>query len=535
MADPPFPLPPFPLSPLSPRHSEFRVSPVSSLKHRFGPGLKPARERPALAYPIPRSLSTLPAPSPQLPHIQAGPRHPPLWETARLNFLQSLIDYRIIIASPLHAPDTLPKTMAQPAPSISSSAAGRGSGMDPATRFRLALSFMSMPSTRDIKPTSDEKLLLYGLYKQALLGDCQGSRPAIWDVVGRQKWDAWSKFRGIGQTEAKIRYVDTLVQILKRHPERDQVLEYINVLQGVNDENIKDGYEVDSGDTSDNRDYNQRGAEEERGDAEEEEDDDDEEGEETEGEEEEEEEEKKEPGIGEGDRAYFERVEDAVEVEEEFQEAQERLTPLSDPSFSTSENEHPPLHPAPALPSRRPPSIASTARSYHSTTSQYKHLNRDKAESVSRWSQQVARSVRQVPAIPSSSLAPPPQTPGGRFTAAPPVLSRSRAPPALRRRPLPLVTNANAVVERGLEMLQTQIAALNERIDILRGGLEQRAERRLWLYRTLLGVLKAMMWHAFFDLVIGLLVFWWMLRRRHPLALILARSIRHAIMERFPP
>src|SRR5258707_1261880 len=40
-------------------------------------------------------------------------------------------------------------------------------------------------------PSNDELLDLYSLYKQASVGDVQGTRPGMLDFKGRAKYDAW--------------------------------------------------------------------------------------------------------------------------------------------------------------------------------------------------------------------------------------------------------------------------------------------------------------------------------------------------------
>lgn len=45
------------------------------------------------------------------------------------------------------------------------------------------------------RPTDEEMLELYGLYKQATMGDNTASKPWI-DLKGRAKWDAWEKRKG---------------------------------------------------------------------------------------------------------------------------------------------------------------------------------------------------------------------------------------------------------------------------------------------------------------------------------------------------
>ena len=42
----------------------------------------------------------------------------------------------------------------------------------------------------------DEMLKLYGLYKQATVGDVNTDRPGMLDFAGKAKWDAWSGNKG---------------------------------------------------------------------------------------------------------------------------------------------------------------------------------------------------------------------------------------------------------------------------------------------------------------------------------------------------
>lgn len=55
-------------------------------------------------------------------------------------------------------------------------------------------------------PGNDAKLQLYALYKQATVGDVQGKKPGFTDFVGKAKWDAWGKVKGLTPDEAKQRY-----------------------------------------------------------------------------------------------------------------------------------------------------------------------------------------------------------------------------------------------------------------------------------------------------------------------------------------
>ena len=64
------------------------------------------------------------------------------------------------------------------------------------------------------RPDNDTLLQLYALYKQATSGDVAGSRPGFTDFVGRAKYDAWDKLKGISKSSAMESYV-ALVQRLK--------------------------------------------------------------------------------------------------------------------------------------------------------------------------------------------------------------------------------------------------------------------------------------------------------------------------------
>jgi len=70
------------------------------------------------------------------------------------------------------------------------------------------------------KPSSVEMLQLYSMYKQATVGPATGKRPAMTDVKGRMKWDAWAALNTMDTHTAKQRYctlVDNLVPGWRPH------------------------------------------------------------------------------------------------------------------------------------------------------------------------------------------------------------------------------------------------------------------------------------------------------------------------------
>ena len=52
------------------------------------------------------------------------------------------------------------------------------------------------------KPSDDDLLQLYGLYKQATEGDASGPKPGFFDLVGRAKFEAWEELAGTSAEDA---------------------------------------------------------------------------------------------------------------------------------------------------------------------------------------------------------------------------------------------------------------------------------------------------------------------------------------------
>ncbi len=57
------------------------------------------------------------------------------------------------------------------------------------------------------RPSDEQLLELYALYKQATVGDVQGEEPGLFDFVGRAKYDAWAKRKGMTPEAARQAYI----------------------------------------------------------------------------------------------------------------------------------------------------------------------------------------------------------------------------------------------------------------------------------------------------------------------------------------
>ena len=65
------------------------------------------------------------------------------------------------------------------------------------------------------KPSDSEQLKLYGLFKQANKGDCTGSRPGMFSMVARAKYDAWKNNKGLSTDKAKEAYIKLVNKLLE--------------------------------------------------------------------------------------------------------------------------------------------------------------------------------------------------------------------------------------------------------------------------------------------------------------------------------
>ncbi|MCO5584127.1 hypothetical protein L7F22_038050 [Adiantum nelumboides] len=64
--------------------------------------------------------------------------------------------------------------------------------------------------------SDDDKRILYNLFKQGAVGDCNTSRPELLDLKAKAKWDAWSALKGKTKEEAMEDYITKVTQLQER-------------------------------------------------------------------------------------------------------------------------------------------------------------------------------------------------------------------------------------------------------------------------------------------------------------------------------
>ena len=71
--------------------------------------------------------------------------------------------------------------------------------------------------TLSARPSNDDLLELYASFKQATAGEAANAKkPGRFDLVGKAKYEAWTKLAGVSADDAKRRYVATVRRLLGR-------------------------------------------------------------------------------------------------------------------------------------------------------------------------------------------------------------------------------------------------------------------------------------------------------------------------------
>lgn len=70
------------------------------------------------------------------------------------------------------------------------------------------------------RPDNDTLLKLYGLYKQATIGNCNIPQPWAIQMEARSKWNAWNSHMNKTKNVAENEYVQLVEGLLKKDVEK---------------------------------------------------------------------------------------------------------------------------------------------------------------------------------------------------------------------------------------------------------------------------------------------------------------------------
>ena len=67
------------------------------------------------------------------------------------------------------------------------------------------------------RPSNEELLQLYSLFKQATEGDVTGDRPTGFDFKGIAKYDAWAELKGKTKEQSMQEYITLMDQLYQQY------------------------------------------------------------------------------------------------------------------------------------------------------------------------------------------------------------------------------------------------------------------------------------------------------------------------------
>uniref|UniRef100_A0A6J0SBI9 Acyl-CoA-binding domain-containing protein 7 n=1 Tax=Pogona vitticeps TaxID=103695 RepID=A0A6J0SBI9_9SAUR len=67
------------------------------------------------------------------------------------------------------------------------------------------------------RPTDDELRELYGLYKQATVGDINIDCPGMLDMKAKAKWEAWNLKKGLSKEDAMKAYISKANGMIEKY------------------------------------------------------------------------------------------------------------------------------------------------------------------------------------------------------------------------------------------------------------------------------------------------------------------------------
>ena len=67
------------------------------------------------------------------------------------------------------------------------------------------------------RPSNEELLQLYALYKQATEGDIRGDRPGGFDFKAIAKFDAWANVKGKSKEDSMKDYISTMARLYQQY------------------------------------------------------------------------------------------------------------------------------------------------------------------------------------------------------------------------------------------------------------------------------------------------------------------------------
>ena len=67
------------------------------------------------------------------------------------------------------------------------------------------------------RPSNEDLLNLYALFKQATEGDVHGEKPGMFDFKAAAKYSYWEKLQGMDSETAMNQYIELVEELVSKH------------------------------------------------------------------------------------------------------------------------------------------------------------------------------------------------------------------------------------------------------------------------------------------------------------------------------
>ncbi len=67
------------------------------------------------------------------------------------------------------------------------------------------------------RPSDEDLLILYGLYKQSTIGDCNTIEPGFFEFTEKSKWNSWNSYKGKGNQESMNLYIQKAKYVINNY------------------------------------------------------------------------------------------------------------------------------------------------------------------------------------------------------------------------------------------------------------------------------------------------------------------------------
>lgn len=66
-------------------------------------------------------------------------------------------------------------------------------------------------------PTTYDLQVLYGLYKQATVGDINIKKPEFLNFKEVKKWESWNSYKGLSKFDTEVKYIVYVNELIQKY------------------------------------------------------------------------------------------------------------------------------------------------------------------------------------------------------------------------------------------------------------------------------------------------------------------------------